>query len=64
MDLNKAKSREKQLAKELSDARAERRAEQDEATRLRDEMAVNDLQMREIQEQLEAETYFSVRVCF
>lgn len=59
MDLNKAKSKEKQLAKEMADLRQDKKNVEEEIKRLKDDLSVNELQMREITEQLEAETYFS-----
>ncbi|XP_076440022.1 rho-associated protein kinase 2-like isoform X2 [Babylonia areolata] len=59
IDLNKAKSKEKQLVKEISDLKQERKTVDEEMKKLKDELSVNELQMREIQEQLEAESYFS-----
>ncbi|KAL8570037.1 hypothetical protein ACOMHN_036314 [Nucella lapillus] len=59
MDLNKARSREKQLAKEISDLKHDKKNMEEEIKKLKDELATNEFQMRENQEQIEAETYFS-----
>ncbi|GFN77047.1 rho-associated protein kinase [Plakobranchus ocellatus] len=58
-DLQKAKTKEKQLAKVVEDVKEEKRRVEEEVKKLKEDAAVNELQMTELQEQLEAETYFS-----
>ncbi|KAK3090086.1 hypothetical protein FSP39_009049 [Pinctada imbricata] len=58
-DLSKYKSIEKQLRKEISDLREECRGYENEIRKLKEDMSINDLQMKELQDQLEAEQYFS-----
>ncbi|XP_021378101.1 rho-associated protein kinase 2-like isoform X1 [Mizuhopecten yessoensis] len=58
-DLTKAKSLERHIQKELDDAKEEKYYLEDELRRLKEDMSVTDLQMKELQDQLEAEQYFS-----
>ena len=53
------RSRERQLQRELEAARDVARSLEDELHKLRTIKSVDDLQMRELQDQLEAEQYFS-----
>lgn len=53
------KAKEKQLAKQVEDLMDERKQLEDACTKLKSASAVDDLQMKELQDQLEAETYFS-----
>lgn len=50
---------EKQLTKQVEDLLEERKHLEDACTKLKSASAVDDLQMKELQDQLEAETYFS-----
>lgn len=50
---------EKQLTKQVEDLLDERKHLEDACTKLKSASAVDDLQMKELQDQLEAETYFS-----
>jgi len=53
------RSRERQLQRELEAAREAARSLEEELHKLRALKSVDDLQMRELQDQLEAEQYFS-----
>lgn len=53
------RSRERQLQRELEAARDVARSLEEELHKLRTTKSVDDLQMRELQDQLEAEQYFS-----
>ena len=53
------RSRERQLQRELEAARDVARSLEEELHKLRTIKSVDDLQMRELQDQLEAEQYFS-----
>lgn len=53
------RSRERQLQRELEAARETARSLEEELHKLRTAKSVDDLQMRELQDQLEAEQYFS-----
>ncbi|XP_078360692.1 rho-associated protein kinase 2-like isoform X2 [Oculina patagonica] len=53
------RSTEKQLAKQVEDLMEEKKQLEDACTKLKSASAVDDLQMKELQDQLEAETYFS-----
>ncbi|PFX19790.1 Rho-associated protein kinase 2 [Stylophora pistillata] len=50
---------EKQLTKQVEDLLEERKHLEDACTKLKSASAVDDLQMKELQDQLESETYFS-----
>ncbi|GFR98507.1 rho-associated protein kinase [Elysia marginata] len=58
-DLQKVKTKEKQLAKVVEDVTEEKKRVEEEIKKLKDDMSFNELQMTELHEQLEAETYFS-----
>ncbi|XP_048758911.2 rho-associated protein kinase 1-like [Ostrea edulis] len=58
-DLTRYKTMEKQLNKEISDLKEEKRGLEEELRKVREDLSINDLQMKELQDQLEAEQYFS-----
>uniref|UniRef100_A0A0B7A6X7 non-specific serine/threonine protein kinase n=1 Tax=Arion vulgaris TaxID=1028688 RepID=A0A0B7A6X7_9EUPU len=58
-ELQRVKTKEKQQSKEIEDLKEERKRIDDEIKKLKDDAAVNEMQITELQEQLEAETYFS-----
>ncbi|XP_067678854.1 rho-associated protein kinase 2-like [Haliotis asinina] len=58
-ELTKAKAKEKQLLKEIADYREDKRNMEEDMRKKSDDASVNDLQLKEISEQLEAESYFS-----
>ncbi|XP_041359873.1 rho-associated protein kinase 2-like [Gigantopelta aegis] len=58
-ELLKLKSKEKQLVKEIKDLKTEKKHIEEEMKRKADDASIHDLQLKEITEQLEAETYFS-----
>ena len=58
-ELTVLKSRERQLQRELEASRDLARSLEEELHKLRTSKSVDDLQMRELQDQLEAEQYFS-----
>lgn len=55
----KLKLRIQELIKELTEAREVKKSLEDEVTRLKVTMSMNELQAKELQDQLEAEQYFS-----
>ncbi|XP_064486905.1 rho-associated protein kinase 1-like isoform X2 [Ornithodoros turicata] len=58
-ELNRLKEKERQTQTQLSEARKAQSEAQEELARLRAARAVDDLQTKELQDQLEAEQYFS-----
>lgn len=58
-DLSRYKNMEKQLNKEISDLKEEKRSLEEELRKIREDLSINELQMKELQDQLEAEQYFS-----
>jgi len=54
------RARESQLLREVTLLRENKRAIEEELHKLKTEHSVTDLQMKELQDQLEAEQYFSV----
>ncbi|KAJ7375003.1 Rho-associated protein kinase 2 [Desmophyllum pertusum] len=58
-EISVQRSTEKQLTKQVEDLMDERKQLEDACTKLKSASAVDDLQMKELQDQLEAETYFS-----
>ena len=58
-ELARFKTIEKQLNKEISDLKEASRSSEEDIRKLREDLSVNDLQMKELQDQLEAEQYFS-----
>lgn len=54
------RAREAQLLREVTLLRENKRAIEEELHKLKTEHSVTDLQMKELQDQLEAEQYFSV----
>ncbi|KAK6188435.1 hypothetical protein SNE40_004608 [Patella caerulea] len=59
VDINKAKSKEKALEKEIADLKEEKRLVEEEVRKVKEENSLIDLQLRDAQEQLEAESYFA-----
>lgn len=57
------RAREAQLLREVTILRENKRAIEEELHKLKTEHSVTDLQMKELQDQLEAEQYFSVNFC-
>lgn len=57
------RAREAQLSREVTVLRENKRAIEEELHKLKTEHSVTDLQMKELQDQLEAEQYFSVKFC-
>jgi len=57
------RAREAQLLREVTLLRENKRAIEEELHKLKTEHSVTDLQMKELQDQLEAEQYFSVNLC-
>nr|XP_022315785.1 rho-associated protein kinase 1-like isoform X1 [Crassostrea virginica]XP_022315786.1 rho-associated protein kinase 1-like isoform X1 [Crassostrea virginica] len=58
-DLSRYKTMEKQLNKEISDLKEEKMSLEEDLRKIREELSINELQMKELQDQLEAEQYFS-----
>lgn len=58
-ELTRCKTLEKQLNKEIFDIKEASRSSEEEIRKLREDLSVNELQMKELQDQLEAEQYFS-----
>ncbi|XP_061192680.1 rho-associated protein kinase 2-like isoform X2 [Saccostrea echinata] len=58
-DLTRYKTMEKRLNKEIDDLKEEKRNLEEELRKVREDLSINDLQMKELQDQLEAEQYFS-----
>jgi len=56
------RAREAQLLREVTLLRENKRAIEEELHKLKTENSVTDLQMKELQDQLEAEQYFSVSI--
>lgn len=54
------RAREAQLTREVTSLRESKRAAEEELHRVKTARSVDDLQMKEVQDQLEAEQYFSV----
>lgn len=58
------RAREAQLLRDVTLLRENKRLIEDELHKLKTEHSVTDLQMKELQDQLEAEQYFSVKLFF
>lgn len=59
-ELNLLRSKEKQLNKELVDLRSMKKTLEQDLFRIKAVKSIDDLQMKELQDQLEAEQYFSI----
>lgn len=58
-DLTKLKAKEKNLYSDMDEINTEKRNLEEDLRKVKEELSVNDLQMKELQDQLEAEQYFS-----
>lgn len=58
-EINRLKAREKQLTKDSTDLRESKKSLEEELYKIRTLKSLDDLQMKELQDQLEAEQYFS-----
>jgi chromosome segregation ATPase len=59
-EISLLKTKEKQLQRELSETREVKKSLEDELQKIKATKAVDDLQMKELQEQLDTEMHFSV----
>lgn len=61
-EISLLKTKEKQLNREIIETREFRKSLEDELQKIKATKAVDDLQMKELQEQLDTEMHFSVRI--
>ena len=60
--ITQLKAAEKQLTQESKDLRQEKKQVEEELRKQKEELNVQNLRMKEVQDNLEAETYFSVSI--
>jgi predicted nucleic acid-binding Zn-ribbon protein len=59
-EISLLKSKEKQLQREISEIREAKKSLEEDLQKIKAAKAVDDLQMKELQEQLDTEMHFSV----